>query len=987
MANYLGRPYRRYRCPTTGNAFNTGRDGLITTATVSSDIVELQAQGCVAVSASGPDYIGAPYVEFDTPLKSYVSGPAGAIYGVQAGDATALAALGAQANPGTSGVMKGEPYRSYTGVAQSYTTGPAGLLRNVQAGDAAALALAGCVALGTFGPSLDFLAGDGATQQPFLAGTAIYNAATNSTWVTRQRAKGDGTRVASVNVVNHATGAVSSYDAFADLENQDGHGGAVLCRLPSGYWHAIGGVHAATYFKYAVTTTPDDPSSFADQGNILGGTGLALTYPQPYYIDNGLYVFARNTLTNTAPYGFVKASAISAQGVPTFPTTFNPVLDMGANTRTYGAVCPLPNGYEVLLTCCLDDFADQLGRRNVYIAVYNTRTGMVRDFGGTATPTAAPASKAWLEANGCLVVDQVTPGLYGNLPSIALDSAGNPHVAYIESAAYNLAPSAIKAKFWTGSGWSAAQAVYSSTMQGAFNQPALASVGGGVMTMYLQTDSVFTRGGDMASAFFTPGVGWSAPTVIKAAGPYGLTNAVAVLNATPASRVTFCEIPFGGGAIEPTIYGGNIRRYLWGDLGPVTRSFTEDADVTAYFAQFASPPAAGSAQRIAVNDLVTSLKAVGNGAVWPKLDFLYLLANSEKQGAYVNLKPGSGFGASDIGALTFAPLAGVSSAGAGGLSSGFNPSSGTPQYSQNSAVVGTFSLNDVKADTALFGTQGGVGAYGMPRQTAGSPKLKVNGQYGVAAPTYVNRTDGLSIFVRSGATTTLYAGDGFSFASADNSAFYALPNSPLTLFYDNGYTTDTHQVAVWFAGAHLGLENYQVVANIFRRYLKAMGLAAGVRTERQQLVQSNLFSSGFWTKGSNITLTPGVADPFGGTTAFRLQASATSPTAANTALSQAATTDPLIQDTGQSGFYNNNAGSIWVRSDTPGQNIMVYNGSTYTAIPVTSTWTRVSWQTNGQYHTFMLCSFDGSANRFSDIQIYGAQLDPGGTPGVYRATA
>ncbi len=143
------------------------------------------------------------------------------------------------------------------------------------------------------------------------------------------------------------------------------------------------------------------------------------------------------------------------------------------------------------------------------------------------------------------------------------------------------------------------------------------------------------------------------------------------------------------------------------------------------------------------------------------------------------------------------------------------------------------------------------------------------------------------------------------------------------------------------------------------------------------LVQSNSFTTN-WS-ASNTTITQGVTDPFGGTTAWTL-----TPSASNGGLSEGF---PIIGSTSYTL-------SLWVKAGTSAQTLTIgwYDGTTFHAIFVspTSTWTRysitgVSAASPSGSYAYISNSNGSVAGSFL---IYGAQLEPTSynSPRTYNPT-
>ena len=132
------------------------------------------------------------------------------------------------------------------------------------------------------------------------------------------------------------------------------------------------------------------------------------------------------------------------------------------------------------------------------------------------------------------------------------------------------------------------------------------------------------------------------------------------------------------------------------------------------------------------------------------------------------------------------------------------------------------------------------------------------------------------------------------------------------------------------------------------------------------LTYSNTFTNGAWAK-TNATVTTGIDDPFGGTSASRLTATA-----------------------GPAGIYQTlgtsvtGVSSVWVRRATGTGNISMrgLNAGASAVITVTGTWQRfTSPAATGIYAAIIDIATSGDA-----IDVYGAQLELGSTASTYIPT-
>ena len=689
-------------------------------------------------------------------------------------------------------------------------------------------------------------------------------------------------------------------------------------------------------------------------------------------------------------YGYF-TSALIASGVITW-SGYQPMIDFGANSRAYGQMTGIgANGTDLFFSANHANYANS-SNQDVFAWVLDTTTGNIRSVDGTVTVAAAnlPLTLAQLNTTAFRIVNESGSGgdgLFGGSQLSALDSNGYPHLIYGESAVFNTPPIAVKHVRWNGTSWTAP--VQITTANGVYFGAALASKDGtGGMRLYVTNPNAtygYNRGGDMASYDFTDAGGWtsSATTIQTASSMYALSNPIAVQNPHPNCRVTFSEIAPGLGAVSPSAYGGNLRTYAYGDGGFITAPYAEDPDATTYLNRLTNAPS--QAHRLRVSAMIKELKTAG---VWASLDALYLTLNQDTDAAQKNLK-GAVYDSVITGTVAFTAFGGVQGDGSTGyIDSKFTPSTAsTPNFSANSAEVSIFSLSGAGNAQADFGTAATSGNdfSGFIRIPASGDvaRIKANAAGGTNGTQAVATAAGLWSFARSSSSACRVQHNGADFGSYSQTEA-GLPTSSITLMRDNtGYST--RPSAAWAIGSYMGLLGNAQLGVALNRYMHDANASLAANTLDNFLRYSNTFTGAGWGIGSAVTLTAGHSSQTVNGATF----SATRMQAASGATS---TTGALSQ----TGYDNNTAGanthelSIYAVSNTGSPQGIAFNPSGGVVNrTVGTTPTRLSGYdgaatTSPLFSIFPQADPVTGAAAFTDIDIWCAQLEPGGTASPYK---
>jgi hypothetical protein len=201
------------------------------------------------------------------------------------------------------------------------------------------------------------------------------------------------------------------------------------------------------------------------------------------------------------------------------------------------------------------------------------------------------------------------------------------------------------------------------------------------------------------------------------------------------------------------------------------------------------------------NQLVVDLKASG---AWAKFDVFYMFANDgTKEFATLNWKSPTANQASVVGSLTW-NSAGYVGAASSYLNTSFNPTSGTPNISQNNACVGVWKkTHDATANKYLWGNA--VGSSIVKSTSDTDARLHQTGGLTGTNPTFATSNTGLLILNRTGSTAITHSVNGVNLnATSINTSIAPVPAN-YTVFTYAGAAGGAYlgQLSSWFIGASI----------------------------------------------------------------------------------------------------------------------------------------------------------------------------------------
>jgi len=625
---------------------------------------------------------------------------------------------------------------------------------------------------------------------------------------------------------DHATSDwIAAADLFTDSSTgtgtqpeADDHGVGALCEDHQGYIHAFGGVHNGV-LKHVSSNAAGDVVNFTARAS----PGSTYAYPHPVLVGSQINLFCRS-FNGSLQYNLIlRRSATLDAGVATWGSELQ-ILSFGNNTRVYLGQS-IAVGTDIYLVCTQADFGDSL-RKHIYILVYDTLTGNVRNLANTKTVLAASLPVGLSDADTFYRVVGFGAGEEGVTPSMCIEN-GRLHIGYIQGVdgAAN-----VRHRYFdlaTGVQQGGVNELGSTNnprntvtvTPGAVGIEARWTTAVGAVSEYQTNDSPavsYASGGDLWGAAWTVGGGWGSAAIIRAATrAHKMDSPNAVFNAHPSIRWVYAE------RASDTQYrlGGNLRSYAYGDNGVVRRLWADEAEITAWIARLSAPPT--SDQKSRRNALVRGLKGCG---YWALTDGLYIGANAATRADTGQNLKANNFNLTFNGTIALDGPRGSKGDGISGYSdTGYNPTTSGGQFAATNFLLAAWLLTEGQS----AGFDGGCGAaLASIRFQVRSPTDTRNARAANSTAITASETSALGDWgvYRSGSTGG-FANDGtlknptaLTVPAGDIS-----PNGTLT-FHKNASAFSSRAHALEYFGAAPTADQYGVMDRIFVRFMIEEGL-------------------------------------------------------------------------------------------------------------------------------------------------------------------
>lgn len=666
-------------------------------------------------------------------------------------------------------------------------------------------------------------ANDGALYPAFTAISPVqYDSATKLGWLAYQSTDGANlvVHIAVYNnsstpyVVSNETIPARSWSQVYEVGLQTAttflvtdHGAPSVCQDAGGYWHVFYGTWFSNPLQHAVTTNPNDWTSWTQLANIGNGTTEGPGYPNCVMVGSTMYLFYQNALTGqTGPELWLRTSSSIVNGV----VTFNAPITIG--TVTAGNEW-FPGGYALVGTdiwfpVTRSIVATPTPRDNVYLLRYDTVTGNVKNVDASFSTAAAslPVSAASLISNYAVTIPGAGNG--GIIATLAFDSNSIPNILYAFGANptqyYNTF--AMRATQFVSGAWQAPVNLGSNT-GAAFNSATIIQdTDGGVTAYWTQINSTLQGlgnkgGGDIATAHKPLGGAWGAASVLQVAGqttgpfgnptgPYALDGGGRVVNGPPEMQVFWYETDDAGGAPSGQPFGGHFNIFAYGSTGylKASRPVYQTSLTSGAIAKFVPKVTAARGKLI---DAVLACEQAAS--LTANYQAMWVFANSTAQAASVSWIPPTVLTISTLqnnvltlsGAPTFTADRGYQGNGTSDyIDTGLTPANGTMKWSQNNATASAYTLSATSNNAAMIGSgvSGAVNELLLAYTATTTGFARVNSTFvagGSASGTVAGQTGLLSGSRTSSILLTLYA-NGLSIGTAVT-ASTGVPNTSISL--------------------------------------------------------------------------------------------------------------------------------------------------------------------------------------------------------------
>lgn len=398
---------------------------------------------------------------------------------------------------------------------------------------------------------------------------AVYLATLDKTLVAWYSVGAGGYKTTWIAAYDHPTATWSERYAVGNfLLADDAHGQASICQDADGYIYVFYGSHV-TPQPWSISTAPNDITAWTQQTALTG----TQTYPHANVVGGVIYLMQRND-ANTSRRTHVVRTATPSGGNATF-SAMTTLVDLGADSRFYIGQC-LVSGTDIHFVAKRVNAADTAGR-GVYYFVYKTTTGAVTNHDGSFSVASGSLPVSLTDANAnCRLFDHGTGE--GDTPAFCFDSAGDPHVIFVDNGGSG-GVYALKHIKRTAGVWSSPATVESSIFieyPGAIGYKAVTKISPGAAAGSVEIWYVRDADGAKMRKIRDSGGTFShAETIMTAPGTDLLVSHEAVREGHANFRNIFSEA-IGSLATPGDAGAKTLRFYGWGDNGSVGGHVPQD---------------------------------------------------------------------------------------------------------------------------------------------------------------------------------------------------------------------------------------------------------------------------------------------------------------------------------------------------------------------------------------------------------------------------
>lgn len=421
---------------------------------------------------------------------------------------------------------------------------------------------------------------NGATvpQWASLGPTAVYDAATNRTIFAFEGWNGYLRRIYicwfdhNLNKLLPETGPIDV--GILGLIDDD-HGAPALCKDHQSRWWVFGGSHNSFgpgAIQCASTNAPDDLTSWTVRTQLTGSHG----YPHPNLVGSAFYVINREALANSDLGLKLRISTSLNNGAVSWGTEIFLVNLEGANgDRVYAGNC-IVVGTEIWLVFSWAD-VNNIERKHVYFAKYETTTGNLKNFAGDVVILAAnlPLDRATADASFRLY-EHTGSNILSDIAAFVLDGSNNPYVFFGVGVGADGVFDVLMMRH-DGVSWSTENTGAQMLGQDAVFAPVMRS-NGSIELYYPPADDPYPVGtqtwgpvsldGHLDRRIRAINGVWGSKKRIFTAETTGPTPHPAgrvcpVLNGHPNARIVFSELADG----RADSFAGGLKGYSYGDIG------------------------------------------------------------------------------------------------------------------------------------------------------------------------------------------------------------------------------------------------------------------------------------------------------------------------------------------------------------------------------------------------------------------------------------